>query len=167
MIRGRGLAAIAALLLLSGCVTSAGSQGPVVSTPTVGEFAGLLQDFGHKTRIDTDKSGDPMLVVNEDGDNFVVFFYDCSGEGGAAAKRCTGAELNVSYPVKKKVPLSQINDINRNYRMAKAYIKDNNDPALSMTLNTGGTFAAANVTDSLEWWQAAMRGFEEDIGWKQ
>lgn len=166
MIRGRSLAAVAALLLLSGCVTSAGSQGPVVSTPTVGEFAGLMQEFGHRTRMDVDGSGDPMLVVNEGGDNFVVYFYDCDGTGGAAAKRCTGAELNVSYPVKKPVSLAQINDINLSYRLSKAYIKDNGEPALSMTLNTGGTFAAENVTDSLEWWQAAMRGFEEDIGWK-
>lgn len=167
MRKGRGFAALAVLLLLSGCVSTAGSQGPVVSDPTVGEFAGLLHDFGHKTRIDTDNSGDPMLLVNEGGDNFVVFFYDCKGSGGAADRRCTGAELNVSYPVKKKITLARINDINRNYRLAKAYLKDGKDPALSMTLNIGGTFTGGHVSDSLEWWQVAMRGFEEDIGWKQ
>jgi len=166
MITGRGLATVAALLLLSGCVSTAGSQGPVVSTPTVGEFAGLLHDFGHKTRIGTDDAGDPMLMVNEGGDNFIVYFYDCDGSGGGTERRCTGAELNVSYPG-KTVTLDRINEINRTYRLAKAYVRDSGDPALSMALNTGGTFAGGHVTDSLEWWQAAMRGFEEDIGWKK
>lgn len=166
MISARSLAAVAALLLLSGCVTTAGSQGPVVNTPTVDEFAGLLHKSGHRTRMDVDSAGDPMLIVNEGGDNFVVYFYDCKGDGGAAAKRCTGVELNVSYPVKKPVSLRQLNDINLNYRLAKVYLNKNGEPALSMALNTGGTFAEENVTDSLEWWQAAMRGFEKDIGWK-
>lgn len=165
MIRGKALAALAALLAASGCVSTAGGENPVVSTPTVGELAGLLHDFGHRTRLGRDTTGGPALVANEGGDNFVVLFYDCSGEGAAA--RCTGAELNASYPVRETIPLARINEINRNYRLAKAYLKDDGEPALSMALNTGGTFAAGNLTDSLEWWQVAMRGFEEDIGWKR
>lgn len=141
------------------------ASGAPMKTPTVGEFVSFLNNEGHQAKIKPSESGAPMLSVNEGGDNFTVQFFDCGTGGGLAARRCTGAEYSVSYPVKKKPTLAQINELNQGYRLAKAYVADNGDPGISMAINTGGAFGTGNLSDNLEWWITAMRQFEEDIGW--
>lgn len=160
------------LALLAGC-TGAGQSGgggqalgTPMNTPSVGDFADLLRTHGHDPKIQRDDSGAPMLTVNQEGDNFMVAFYDCTKTGGLAARRCTGAEFSVAYPVKKKPTLSKINEMNQTYRMAKAYVNAEGNPAVSMAVNIGGAFNSGNLADDLEWWTAAMRHFEKDIGWK-
>lgn len=159
----------ALLALLAGCMgsTQSGgeSAGRPMNTPTAGEIAEFLKSQGHGPKMGADDSGSPMLTVNEDGDNFILSFYDCTTVGGLAARRCTGVEFSVSYQVKKKPTLSRIHELNMNYRMAKAYLDSDGNPGISMAVNTGGGFNSGNLRDSLEWWTAAMRAFENDIGW--
>ena len=136
-----------------------------MNAPTVGEFSDFLKSQGHSPKIEADETGAPTLVVNEGGDNFLASFYDCTTTGGLMARRCTGVEFSVSYPVKKKPTLSRINELNTSYRMAKAYVNSDGEPAISLSLNTGGAFNSGNLRDSLDWWTSAMRAFEKDIGW--
>lgn len=157
------------LALLAGCAGSpksgGESAGSPMNTPTVGEFSDFLKSQGHRPKIKADDSGSPMMLVNEGGDNFLVSFFDCTSGGGLAARRCTGVEFGVSYPVKRKPTLSKINEMNKNYGKAKAYLDAEGNPGISLGLNTGGAFNSGNLRDALEWWTAAMRTFEEDIGW--
>ena len=104
-------------------------------------------------------------VVIEDGDNFLAAFSDCTEGGGLADRRCTGLEFSVTYPVEKKPTLAEVNRLNTEYRMAKAYVNDEGDPGVAVALNTGGAFTREHLEDGLEWWIGAMRTFEEDIGW--
>lgn len=162
------------LTLLAGCMgtdqsggKAAGAQaaGTPMNTPNVGEVAELLKNHGHDPKIQRDDNGGPMLLVNEEGDNFLVAFYDCSKGGGLAARRCTGAEFSVSYPVKKRPTLSQINEMNQTHRMAEVYMDSEGNPGVSMAVNIGGAFNSGNLADDLEWWTSAMRHFEKEIGW--
>ena len=159
----------ALLALLAGCAGSpqSGSEsaGRPMNTPTVGEFSDFLKGQGHSPKMETDDSGGPVLVVNEDGDNFLVSFFDCTTTGGLTARRCTGVELHVSYPVKRKPTLSKLNQLNKSYRMAKVYLDSEGNPGITLALNTGGAFNSGNLRDSLDWWTSAMRTFEKDIGW--
>jgi hypothetical protein len=161
--------AVVALAILTGCATapqsSADKPSQVMNTPTVGEIAEFLESKGHSPRLEATEAGDPRLIVNEGGDNFLTLFYDCTEGGGLAARRCTGIEFSVTYPVEKKPTLSQINKMNARYRMAKAYMNTKGEPGVSVALNTGGAFSSKNLEDGLDWWIAAMRGFEKDIGW--
>jgi hypothetical protein len=157
------------LALLAGCMGTQQPGGQVegraLNSPTVGEVAEFLKSKGHNPKIQRDDAGSPMLVVNEEGDNFMLAFYDCSKGGGLATRRCTGAEFSVAYPVKKKPTLSRINELNQSYRMAKVYVNSEGNPGVSLAVNLGGAFSSGNLSDNLEWWVAAMRHFEEDIGW--
>lgn len=159
----------ALLLLLVGCATTpqSGGQntGEAMNTPTVGEVSAFLKSKGHNPRLEATESGSPRLVVNEDGDNFLAAFYDCTEGGRLADRRCTGLEFSVTYPVEKKPTLAEINRLNTEYRMAKAYVNDKGDPGVAVALNTGGAFTREHLEDGLEWWIGAMRTFEEDIGW--
>lgn len=160
---------VSLLGLLAGCMgtqpTAGQVEGQALITPTVGEIAEFLESKGHSPKIERDRAGEPTLLVNEEGDNFMIAFYDCSKGGGLAARRCTGAEFSISYPVKKKPTLSRINVMNQNYRMAKVYMNSDGNPGVSMAVNLGGAFSSGNLSDNLEWWVTAMRHFEEDIGW--
>ena len=83
---------IAAMLaLIAGCAgpTPSGgeSAGRPMNTPTVGEFSDFLKGQGHSPRLQASDSGAPSLVVNEGGDNFIVYFYDCTTGGGLAMRR--------------------------------------------------------------------------------
>lgn len=157
------------LTLLAGCMGTQQPGGQVegraLNTPTVGEVADFLESQGHNPKIQRDDAGGPMLVVNEEGDNFMLAFFDCTKSGGLATRRCTGAEFSVAYPVKKKPTLSRINEMNQNYRMVKVYVNSEGNPGVSMAVNLGGAFSTGNLSDNLEWWVSAMRHFEEDIGW--
>lgn len=157
------------LALLAGCMdpqqTGGQVEGHALNTPTVGEVAEFLKSNGHNPKIQRGDAGGPMLVVNEGGDNFMLGFYDCTKTGGLAARRCTGAEFSVAYPVEKKPTLPRINEMNQNYRMAKVYVNSEGNPGVSMAVNLGGAFSSGNLSDNLEWWVSAMRHFEEDIGW--
>ncbi len=159
----------ALLALAAGCAgpTPSGgeSAGRPMNTPTVGEFSDFLKSQGHSPRLEASDSGSPTLVVNEGGDNFIVYFYDCTPGGGLVVRRCTGAEFTVSYPVEEKLTLSEINHLNQRYRMAKTYVNAVGDPGISLALNTGGAFNSGNLRDVLERWIATMRAFEDDIGW--
>lgn len=136
-----------------------------MNTPTVGEVVEVLEANGHKPRLEATSAGEPQLVVNEGADNFLVAFYDCTSGGALASRRCTGVEFSVTYPVQPKPTLGDINRLNSEYRMAKAYVNDKGDPGISVALNTGGAFTREHLEDGLAWWIGAMRTFEEDIGW--
>lgn len=160
---------ISLLGLLAGCMGTqqpgGQAEGQALNTPTVGEVADFLKSSGHSPKIQRNDDGGPMLVVNEEGDNFMLAFFDCTTSGGLAARRCTGAEFSVAYPVEKKPTLSRINEMNQNYRMVKAYVNSEGNPGVSMAVNLGGAFTSGNLADNLDWWVSAMRHFEEDIGW--
>lgn len=162
--------AAATAVILAGCANTAPStnaaDGETMNTPTVAEVIEFLESKGHSPKLEADDAGDPQLIVNEDGDIFLAAFYDCSAGGGLATRRCTGLEFSVTYPANPRPTLGQINRLNREYRMAKAYVNDEGNPGISVTLNTGGAFTRKHLEDGLVWWIGAMRTFEEDIGWR-
>jgi hypothetical protein len=166
---GRFLTTAALVAVLSSCAAPPQEVGKTadgpMNTPTVGEIVSFLASQGQRAKLEANDAGDPQLIVNKHGDNFLVAFYDCNADGALASRRCTGLEFSVSYPVKKKLSLSQIDRFNRDYHMVKAYMNDEGNPGLSLAMNIGGAFNRDHLVDSLDWWFAAMRQYEKDIGW--
>lgn len=166
---GRILTVTTLVAALSACTATpqqaTKTPASTMKSPTVGEIVSFLASQGQRAKLDASDSGDPQLTVNKHGDNFFVAFYDCTKGGSLASRRCTGMEFTVTYPVKKKVSLSRLAHFNLDYHMVKTYMNNEGNPGLSLAMNIGGAFSREYLIDNLDWWFAAMRQYEKDIGW--
>ena len=60
------------------------------------ELAERIRSLGYKAELQTDKSGDPVIISATDGSEFQVYFYGCE-----KAKDCEWIVFHKGYSLKK------------------------------------------------------------------
>ncbi|HEX5183662.1 MAG TPA: YbjN domain-containing protein [Allosphingosinicella sp.] len=121
-----------------------------------------LQKAGYRARLDTDKTGDPVVRSASSGTDFSVFFYNCTDH-----KDCRTVEFYSGYHLDKNpVGLDKMNDWNRTMRFGRAYLDDQKDPVLEMDVDLdAGGMSDDLFKDNLDYWTSVMSRFEKHIGW--
>jgi hypothetical protein len=49
----------------------------------------------------------------------------------------------------------------------RAFIDPDNDPWIDLAVNLKGGVSPENFNDTVSWWWAVLRDFEEHIGWNK
>ncbi len=94
---------------------------------TAGIIANELRALGFNPSIDADDQGDPRVNVSVDGHKWQVYFYDCSGDP-LEDRRCLSFQFFADNGMPRPVPQELINKWNKEYRYAKAYLQQGNQP---------------------------------------
>jgi hypothetical protein len=107
------------ILAILALIATAG-HGSAQSMERIGGEAlqALMQSWGYRADLTTDKDGDPMIKTGMAGVKVGVYFYSCKGE----EKTCGSFQLSTGFVFKDKVPLTKVNEWNRKQRYMKAYL---------------------------------------------
>lgn len=107
--------------------------------------------------LSTDSDGDPHIVGRMSGTKYGIYFYGC--ENG---RNCDDIQLRAAWSG-PKVSLHQINQWNKDKRYGKAYLDDDNDPTLEISVNLKHGVSRANLDDTFDWFRIAVEGFEKEV----
>ena len=143
------------LLMTALCVNSASASGLIDATAPE-RILEMVKGFG-SAALETDSEGDPKIVGRIDGTRYGLFFYGCK-----ANKDCDDIQLNAAWSG-VEVTNEDLNNWNRKARYSKAYLDNEGDPVLEMTVNLDHGVSARNLEDSFNWWNRAVKAFKKDV----
>lgn len=137
------------------------ATAPVLSAPLVdatdpSEIVNLARGFG-SANLDTDGEGDPMIIGRINGTKYAVYFYGCDD-----GRRCREIQFTAAWSG-SDVTMSEINEWNVTTRYGKAYLDEDGDPNIEMTVNLYKGVTRENLEDTIDWWKLAMETFEENM----
>ena len=144
---------IAAALLLIGASAPAGAADGF----NVRDFAAVMQQEGFRAAMETDSTGDPMIVSGASGADFRVYFFDC--EAGS----CTSAWFTSGFDKENGWPMRKVNDWNAKWRFAYAYLDDENDPYLAMDIELRGGMTKDQLVFWLQRWEEMLGKFASQV----
>ena len=143
----RSIIALAALTLFAMTAQAQGTDdGEVAQADTsvmfstdgvsIQQIADILQEEGYKAQLDKDSQGDPLIRTKMGGLNVKVFFYLCSEEA-----LCEDIQFSVGFDLEDGLSTAKVQKWNKEYRFAKTYLDDEDDPYLEIDLQLvpGGT----------------------------
>lgn len=127
---------------------------------TAKEVAEVLQSKGYKAEITTDSVGDPKVRSATDGTDFSILFYGCN-----KGPRCAAIQFMVGFNLRNGTTYERMNEWNRKNNFGKAYLDDEMDPFLNMTIDTEHGFLTEGLANNLDTWASVMPQFKKFIGW--
>jgi hypothetical protein len=141
----------------------AAAEEPVVNAPLVDAtdaegLASLIRGLGYRATVEKDGVGDPMIMSSAGGTDFAIYFYGCTD--GAD---CKWLLFKVGYDLDDGTTGESINAWNAETIFGRAYLDDEADPWLEMSVNMDGGVSRANFEDSFDWWEVILSGFEDHI----
>ena len=105
-----------------------------------------------------DSSGDPMIQGRLRGVKYAIFFFGCDGQGA----ECTDILFYAAWGG-AQVPMDRINQWNKTKKFGKAYLDDDGDASIDMSLNLEHGVTRKNLDDTFDWWRVAVEGFEDEV----
>ena len=116
----------------------------------------IASGFG-SAKLDTDNSGDPMVIGRIAGTRYSVYFYGCKNN-----TNCTDllmrASWNSSNPANS---MEHMNRWNQKKRYGKAFLDKDGDPTIELVVNLRYGVSYNNIEDTFDWWEKAIKDFEE------
>jgi hypothetical protein len=156
-------ACLAAALAMPPAAMAAGTDDKINPRMTPGQVTEIMQEAGYAAYIDKDGEGDPMIIAKSDEGKFGAIFFDCEKKGPLADRFCTDLEFTAIFEIDRKPPLAKLNEWNAKQAFGKTYLDKDGDLALQMPVNLANGVSKSFVVSSLEWWQAAMAGFNKHM----
>ena len=121
----------------------------------------LMQEEGYRAELGVDGVGDPEITSATGGAAFHVQFYDCDDDN----RNCRSLLFRSGFDLDAPMALEDINAWNRGRRFGSAWLDDEGDPFLEMSVTLDGGVSEANFADIVDWWSVALGEFTEHIGW--
>lgn len=145
-----------AALLVGIAFMAKAADGDIVDATNPETVRDIASGYGSAT-LDTDNTGDPMIVGRLDGTKYGIYFYGCK-EG----KKCRSVQFSAGW-AGSKVTLEQLDEWNRTTRFGKAYLDKDGDPRLEMDVNLDGGVTRKNFDDWVDWWKVSLKGFKSKV----
>lgn len=127
---------------------------------TGSEMVRILQDEGYRAQLDKDGEGDPLVRTGMSGLNTIVYFYDC--EDG----RCGSLKLSVGIDLKQGSTHAVLNRFTREYRYARTFLDDEEDPFIEFDFEVLHANHVAHVTSQLAMFEQLLDAFARAVGFR-
>jgi hypothetical protein len=145
-------ALLAALLALSS--TEAGGKKPITTIEGT-DVLKLIEEIGHSAELRVDEVGDPMVAASDaDGTKYVVLFYDCADH-----HKCQAVQFRAFYTLEKPTPVERMNDWNRDKLLGRAYLDQDRDPTIELTVRLRGGVTMDHLRVERDWFLRALGEF--------
>jgi hypothetical protein len=151
------LVAVAALALAAHALPSAAQT---INANNPAGIAEALQGLGYQARLEKDSVGDPVIRSSMEGVSYSIVFYGC--ESGS---KCKYLNFSMGFDLTNGIESSRINDWNRNNIFGKAYLDEENDPFINISVTTVGGLGTENFADLVDWWRVVVSQFKTHINW--
>lgn len=150
------------LLMLPGSVAAAERQASVMDDVTGPVLQGLMQEWGYRAQLTYDDSGDPQISSHTSGIKFYVDFYECDDENDRA---CRSLHLISGLDMEEPLDPEIVRVWNEERRYGSAYLDDEGDPYIQMSINIEGGLTSEALRHNFEWWEVAAGGFADHVDW--
>jgi hypothetical protein len=154
---GARLAALT-LAAVAGGGGAAFAQSVDASSPEA--LAAIIRGYG-SADIETDSLGDPMIVGRIDGLSYQVIFNDCTDNAD-----CKVVQFRSGFDLDQGMSYDRINDWNDSRKFGTAFLDEEGDPFLKMTVNLTYGVSRRNFDDTVDWWVVAVKDFAEFTGFR-
>jgi hypothetical protein len=118
---------------------------------------------GLEGEIGKDDDGDPKINSTDKAHPFVIHFYDCDD----AHSHCPYIQITQGWDLKKGSTVDKMEKWNEDNVWGQAYLDDEKDPWLALTINFNGGVTPEYVDDMIDWWSVIAGDFEKHIGWSR
>lgn len=149
---------------LAGLVAAAAFAVPALAADTLVDatdpaaLASIIQSLGYRAAVETDGIGDPMIRSSAGGTDFSIYFYGCTD-----GERCKTLLFKVGYDLADGTTVDVVNAWNADTLYGRAYLDDEADPWLEMSVNLHGGVSRTNFEDTYDWWEVILGSFEDHI----
>jgi hypothetical protein len=137
------------------------SASTLLSEADPGVVLHAIERAGMEGEVGKDSEGDPKINSTDKRRPFVIHFYDCDGDHA----HCPYIQITQGWDLKKGLSLDKIEKWNEDNVWGQAYLDDDKDPWLALTINFKGGVTPEYVDDMLEWWSVIAEDYEKHIGW--
>lgn len=153
-------------LLVATALLGAALAGPVFAQQTntqlitgndVDRIADLARAYGTIERRQ-DEEG-VWLRGEMDDIVYTISFLNCDDNDA----NCTSVQFRAWWESNGAHSLDAMNQWNRDRRFSSAYLDSNNNATIEWDVNLAGGVTTTNFDDSIQWWQAVMRQFREQV----
>lgn len=117
----------------------------------------IAQEFG-KAELSTDDEGDPLITGTMNDTDYSIIFHNCQN-----GKNCTDLMFSSAWSTSGNFTLEQVNTWNSEMLYGQAYLDDEKDATLEMSVNIDGGVTKENLTASFQWWNDIVPEFESTI----
>jgi hypothetical protein len=145
----------AALASLALTAASAGAL-EIVDATSPQKLLPAFAKFG-AAEVTADDSGDPLIKGSIDGITYLVFFYGCTDHAG-----CKNLTFTASWDF-DGVDADAVNTWNRTMRFGKAFLDEEGDPAIQMSVNLDYGVTVENFADTVDWWRVVLNQFRDQV----
>ena len=152
-----GSAAIAAACLFSQPAMGHGFDLKEANGET---FGAVLRDLGYRAKITTDNIGDPLVETTMDGIGVKVFFHNCND----SQTGCEDIQFSVGFDMPDGTPMAAIEQWNEGKLYGTAYLDEENDPFLKLTVQVGPGGTPELIEGYISTFEAVLAQFKDHIG---
>ena len=117
----------------------------------------IAKGYG-SAELGKDAAGDPKITGRIDGTAYTIFFYGC-----VESKDCDDIQFSAVWDGGGRFSLDEMNEWNKTKRYGKAYLDDDRDPVIEMTVNVDHGVSKSNLDDSFNWWKIALKAFKKEV----
>ncbi|MCA0205635.1 YbjN domain-containing protein [Pararhodobacter sp.] len=144
-------------LLGAGPVLAQQSLNGMITGNDVDRIAELARAYG---TIERREDADGVWLRGEmDGIVYTISFLNCND----AHQECTSVQFRAWWESNGAHSMDRMNQWNRDRRFSAAYLDANNNATIEWDVNLAGGVTATNFDDSIQWWQAVVRQFREQV----
>lgn len=105
--------------------------------------------------LEEDDVGDPMISGRLEGHKYQVLWEGCDDECSVMRFQAGWSDVEASSEL--------INTWNAESLFGKAYLDDEGDPMVEMTVNLDYGVSRKNLDDTFEWWREVLRSFVDEV----
>ncbi|MFO7853818.1 MAG: YbjN domain-containing protein [Paracoccaceae bacterium] len=158
----RHAAALAAFCIVGAADpgAAAAQDAAAVSAADPDSVVRALRTLGFRGTRTEDPYGDPMIESSAEGVDFNILFYGCEGNVD-----CTVIQFRAGFDLEDGTTLAAVNEWNAARIFGKAFLDEENDPFVEMTLEMSRPMPFDTFAANHEWWRAVLAGFQDHIGW--
>jgi hypothetical protein len=149
-------AAAAAFLVVAPNLAMAADTAERVSGADVAQ---ALTQLGLSAQEGVDSYGEPMVMSNVSGQDFVVLFYDCDK---ATPMTCAELQFSAEFAFSPAPTLEQLNTYNAGSRYSQVYIQ-NGTTKMDMYMMVKGGVAVENFNAYVERWKRNVENFQKEL----
>ena len=132
--------------------------GGMITGNDVDRVAEIAAAYGPATRESVNPGEEPWIRAEIDGIVYSISFLNCT-----AGRDCTSLQLRAWWESDGVHSIEAMNTWNRERRWSAAYLDIDNNATIEFDVNLAGGITAVNFDDTMQWWDAVLREFREDV----
>lgn len=131
--------------------------GGMVTGQDVDRIIEIAAAYGPAERR-SDDDGTPWIRAEIDGTIYTISFLNCQN-----GQNCSSVQFRAWWNSDGAHSIEEMNRWNRERRFSDAYLDNSDNATIEFDVNLAGGVTAVNFDDTVQWWQAVLREFRENV----